>query len=333
MTPLFPGRICGILTEEVKSMKICVFDRGTVWGDDLPVTELPELGDVRFFESVKPEEVAGIIGGDEIVLCNKTPMTRAVLEACPHLKYVGVMATGVNNVDLEAAKERGIRVTNIPGYSTDAVAQLAMANVLQFATSLALYNESTERGDWQKAPAFTYFPYPLTELGGKTLGIFGMGAIGQRVAGLGAAFGMRVIYHSRTKKDLPYEFVSKEELFRQSDFLTLHCPLTPETAELVNEEALALMKKTAYLINTARGGVISESAVARALKEGRLAGFAADTLAKEPQSPDCPLAGAPNCRLTPHIAWAPRETRARLIRILLENLKSYLRGESQNAVV
>ena len=314
-------------------MKICVFDRATVWGDDLDMKGLLDFGNVRLFESVKPEEVATLIGDDEIVLCNKTPMTRAVMDACPNLRYIGVMATGVNNVDLAAAAEKGIRVTNIPGYSTDAVAQFAMANVLQFATSLASYNESTRRGDWQKAPAFTYFPYPLMELTGKTLGIFGMGAIGQRVAKLGDAFGMRVIYHSRTRKDLPFAFVSKEDLFRQSDFLTLHCPLTPETAELVDEEAISLMKPTAYLINTARGGVISESAVARALKEGRLAGFAADTLTKEPQSPDCPLADAPNCRLTPHIAWAPRETRARLIEILLGNLESFLRGDSQNAVV
>lgn len=314
-------------------MKICVFDRATVWGDDLDMKELLDFGNVRLFETVKPEKVAETIGGDEVVLCNKTPMTRQVIEACPNLKYIGVMATGVNNVDLAAAKEKGIRVTNIPGYSTDAVAQLAMANILQFATSLSAYNESTARGDWLKAPAFTYFPYPLMELTGKTLGIFGMGAIGQRVAKLGDAFGMRVIYHSRTKKDLPYAFVSKEDLFRESDFLTLHCPLTPETAELINEETLSLMKKTAYLINTARGGVISESAVAKALKEGRLAGYAADTLTKEPQSPDSPLIGAPNCRLTPHIAWAPKETRARLIGILLDNLRSFLRSESQNAVV
>ncbi|MBP5289480.1 MAG: D-2-hydroxyacid dehydrogenase [Clostridia bacterium] len=291
------------------------------------------LGEVRLFETVKPEEVASVIGGDEAVLCNKTPMTRAVMDACPNLKYIGVMATGVNNVDLDAAREKGIRVTNIPGYSTTAVAQLAMANILEFATSLSAYNESTARGDWQRASAFTYFPFPLMELDGKTLGIFGMGAIGQRVAKLGDAFGMRVIYHSRTKKDLPYAFVTKEELFRQSDFLTLHCPLTPETAALVDEAALSLMKPTAYLINTARGGVISESAVAKALKEGRLAGFAADTLAKEPQSPDCPLFGAPNCRVTPHIAWAPRETRARLAGILLANYRAFLKGETQNAVV
>lgn len=314
-------------------MKICVFDRVTACGDDLTLAGLEELGEARIYDFVKPEEVASIIGGDEAVLCNKTLMTRQVMEACPNLRYIGLMATGVNNVDLDAARERGIRVTNIPGYSTDAVAQLTMANILQFATSLSAYHESTARGDWMKAPAFTMFPYPLMELRGKTLGIFGMGAIGQRVARLGDAFGMRVIYHSRTKKDLPYTFVSKEELFRQSDFLTLHCPLTPETAELVDEKALSLMKKTAYLINTARGGVISEEAVAKALREGRIAGFAADTLAKEPQSPDCPLIGAPNCRLTPHIAWAPRETRARLIGILLDNLRSYLRGETQNAVV
>ncbi len=314
-------------------MKICVFDRGTVWGDDIPLRELPELGEVRLFESVKPDEVARLIGDDEAVLCNKTPMTRAVMDACPRLKYIGVMATGVNNVDLDAAREKGIRVTNIPGYSTDAVAQLTLAHILSFAQSLPAYYESTARGDWQKAPAFTYFPYPLMELTGKTLGVFGMGAIGMRVATLGSAFGMRVIYHSRTKKDLPWAFVSKEELFRDSDFLTLHCPLTPETREIINEEALSQMKKTAFLINTARGGVINEEAVAKALKEGRLAGFAADTLAAEPQRPDCPLIGAPNCRLTPHIAWAPRETRERLIGILLGNLKSFLRGETQNAVV
>ena len=149
-------------------MRICVFDRATVWGDDLPMDALLALGEVRLFETVKPEEVASVIGGDEAVLCNKTPMTRAVMDACPNLKYIGVMATGVNNVDLDAAREKGIRVTNIPGYSTTAVAQLAMANILEFATSLSAYNESTARGDWQRASAFTYFPFPLMELDGKT---------------------------------------------------------------------------------------------------------------------------------------------------------------------
>ena len=318
---------------EVIYVKICVFDRATVCGDDLTLEGLEALGEVRTFETVPPDRVAGTIGEDEIVLCNKTLITREVMAACPRLRYVGVMATGVNNVDLAAAKERGIRVTNIPGYSTAAVAQLVMANVLEFATRLSDYNASTARGDWTRAAAFTYFPYPLTELEGKTMGVFGMGAIGRRVAGLAAAFGMRVIYASRTKKDLPYVFVDQETLFRESDFVSLHCPLTAETEGLVNEKLLSLMKPTACLINTARGGVIVEEDVARALREGRLARFCADTLVREPQSPDCPLIGAPNCRLTPHVAWAPRETRQRLIGILIDNLRQYLAGEKQNAVV
>ncbi|MBQ3866382.1 MAG: D-2-hydroxyacid dehydrogenase [Clostridia bacterium] len=314
-------------------VKICVFDRATVCGDDLTLDGLEELGEMRVYETVPPAEVANVIGDAEAVLCNKTLITRAVLEACPRLRYVGLMATGVNNVDLAAARERGVRVTNIPGYSTAAVAQLVMANVLEFATRLSEYNASTARGDWTRATAFTYFPYPLTELEGKTMGIFGMGAIGSRVAGLAAAFGMRVIYTSRVKKDLPYAFVDRETLFRESDFLSLHCPLTAETEGLVNEKLLALMKPTACLINTARGGVIVEADVARALREGRIARFCADTLAREPQSPDCPLIGAPNCRLTPHIAWAPRETRRRLIGILIDNLRRFQAGEKQNAVV
>jgi glycerate dehydrogenase len=266
------------------------------------------------------------------VLLSKVRITDEILAKCPNLKYIGLTATGYNNVDTEACKRRGITVTNIPAYSSDAVCQMTLSYILQFSTSLVAYDASTRRGDWKRSELFCYAPYPQTELSGKTLGLFGLGETGSKVAKVADALGMRVKYHCRTPKDVPYEFVSLETLFSESDYLSLHAPLTPETERVVNAETLSRMKKSAFLINTARGGLVDEQALAEALKQGRLAGFAADVLTVEPQSEDCPLFGLENCILTPHVAWAPFETRQRLYGILKANLAAFLAGKPQNVV-
>lgn len=313
-------------------MDICVFEWETVCGSDLSPKGLERFGTLRLYGTPRPEEVVGLVGDAEVVLCSKVRFTKEVLEALPRLRYIGIMATGYNNVDISAARERGITVTNVPDYSAGAVCQMTLAYLLQFATGLISYDASVKRGDWVRSPLFCYYPYPMAELEGKTLGLFGMGSIGRRVAKAAEALGMRVIYHARTKKDLPYAFVSREALLEESDFLSLHCPLTEDTAECINEKSLGRMKKGAYLINTARGGLVNERELAEALKEGRIAGYAADVLTAEPQREDCPLIGAPNCILTPHVAWAPPETRARLWRVLEENLAAYLAGTPKNDV-
>ncbi len=313
-------------------MKITVFEWETVCGSDLDPGGLEKLGQVRFFGTPKPEEVVSLVGDSQAVLCSKVRFTAEVMDACPNLSYIGLMATGYNNIDIAAARERGILVTNIPDYSADAVCQMTMAYILQFATNLIRYDAATKRGDWTRSPFFCYYPYPMIELSGKTLGLLGLGSIGSRVAKAAEAFGMKVLYHTRRKRDVPYEYVSLEELFSRSDFLSLHCPLTEQTSGIINKEALSKMKKNAYLINTARGPLVKEEDLARALKEERIAGFAGDVLVNEPQREDCPLLGLENCILTPHIAWAPKETRERLWGILLSNLEAFLSGEPKNVV-
>lgn len=313
-------------------MKICAMEWESVCGSDLSFSEIEKMGKVSYHGKPAQNEIAALIGDAEILLCSKIHMTGEIMDACPNLKYIGLTATGYNNVDLDAASARGITVTNIPDYSSDAVAQMTFSYLLQFATNLRAYADSTERGDWTRAPLFCYYNEPLTELCGKTLGLFGLGSIGKKVARIGEAFGMKILYHARGKKDLPYEFVSREELFRRSDFLSLHAPATPETEKVVCLENLKKMKPSAYVINTARGALVCEADVRQAQENGLIAGFAADVLEYEPQREDCPLIGAKNCILTPHIAWAPKETRIRLIGILKDNLAAYLAGNPQNVV-
>ncbi len=313
-------------------MKITVFEWESVAGEDFSPSLFTPYGEVRFYGKVPQEKVAECIGDSRAVFLSKVVLTAEIFDACPNLAYVGVTATGYNNIDVVAAKERGVTVTNIPDYSSDAVAQMTLAYLLQAATSLIAYDASTKNGDWTRSRIFCYYPYPMQELAGKTLGLLGMGAIASRVAKIASALGMRVVYHARTKKDLPYEYVSKETLFRESDFLSLHAPLTEETAKIVNAETLGMMKKTAWLFNTARGGLVDENAVAEALKNNVIAGFAADVLETEPQREDCPLIDAKNCILTPHVAWAPLETRKRLVDILFDNFEAFLKGEKKNVV-
>lgn len=313
-------------------MKIAVFELESVVSDDLSRDSITKLGEVRYFPKLEKEKLIEAIADSEAVLCSKIRMTADVMDACPNLKYIGLMATGYNNIDCDAARERGIVVTNIPSYSTDAVAQHTLSFVLQFATALNRYAAFTENGGWLRSPLFCSLSYPTVELKGKTMGIFGLGAIGERVAELCEAFGMKIIFHSRAQKKTRWQQVSLETLFRESDFLSVHCALSPETEHAVNKETLSLMKPSAFLINTSRGGVIDEKALADALQNDRIAGFAGDVLKTEPQTPDCPLIGVKNCILTPHVAWAPKETRLRLLGILAENLIAFQNGRPQNAV-
>ncbi|MBP5311988.1 MAG: D-2-hydroxyacid dehydrogenase [Clostridia bacterium] len=314
-------------------MKITVLDRNTVTMGDLDFGPLEKLGEVSYFDALPAEEVIASCRGADAVIINKAKMTREVIEALPDLKYIGLFATGYNNVDCAAAREHGIDVVNAPGYSTDSVAQLVFSFILSFATSISEYNASVHRGEWVYSKTFAYFPYRLTELAGKTLGVVGFGAIGRKVAAIGNALGMRVIIHSRRiYDDCRWEQVEKERLFRESDFLSLNCPLNPGTANFVSKETLAMMKPNAYIVNTARGGVVDSEALAEALNSGRIAGAGIDVLETEPMKQDDPLRTAANCTMTPHIAWASKEARERLIVMVTESLKLWSEGRKRFVV-
>ena len=314
--------------------KAVILDAMTVTDGDVSLEPLTSLCDTEVFGYSKPEEVAERIGSAEIVLTNKCRISREVFEKCPNLKFVGVFATGYNNVDIEAAIERGAVVSNVPGYSTASVAQHTFALILHYYSSVSKYSEYTSSGEWCFSKLFTHFGPPLFELSGKTIGIIGYGAIGQSVAKIAKAFGMNVAVHTRTypKNDGGIEVLPLDELLRKSDIVTLHCPLTKETEKIINERTLSLMKPTAMLINTSRGGTVDEHALRKALDEGKIAAFGADVLTVEPMEKDCPLLGAKNCFITPHIAWAPLETRVRLIGLVKENLEGYLSGNIKNNV-
>lgn len=313
-------------------MKLTILDGHAVNPGDLSWGRFSELAEVTVYERTPSELVINRIGDSDAIFLNKINITEDILSACPNLKYIGVLATGYNVVDLEACRKRGITVTNIPAYSTDSVAQHVFAFILHFTNLVALHNDSVQAGDWKSCPDFCYWKAPLTELAGKTLGIFGYGNIGKKVSQIAKAFGMKVICTTRTPKpDMP-ESVTFEELLKRSDFISLHAPLTPQTTHIINKESLSMMKKSAYLINTARGGFIVEKDLAEALEKGLIAGYAADVLESEPMAADCPLFHAKNCIITPHIAWAPLETRARLQQIAYDNLKGWIEGKAINIV-
>ena len=295
---------------------------------------LCELGQVEVFARTADQQIAERAAGAQAVLTNKTPLSRAVIEALPELRYIGVLATGVNVVDLAAARDKGITVTNVPGYSGDSVAQHVFALLLHFASGIAAHDDAVHDGEWVRSDDFAFTVQPLVELSGKRLGIVGMGEIGQRVAAIGHAFGMHIVAQSRTPKDLPYpvEWVDLDTLFATSDAITLHCPLTDATRGLVNAARLAKMKPTAYLINTGRGPLIDEAALAAALNEERIAGAGLDVLSAEPPPADNPLLHAKRCVITPHIAWATRESRQRLMATATRNLAAFLGGQPQNVV-
>lgn len=315
-------------------MKIVITDWQTMsCKDEISYKCFENFGNVFAYPLTAPEETAMRIGDAEILLCNKTPITADVIKQCSNLRYIGVLATGYNNIDMAAAADAGITVCNAGTYSTDAVAQYVFAQILYHYNKIHLYDESVRNGDWIKAPAFSYFPFPAYELSGKTLAVIGYGSIGKKVAKIGDVFGMNVIISTRTKpENCPFKLVSIQEAFSKADVLTIHTPLTPKTKGLVSRENIALMKPSALLINSSRGPVVDEYALADALKKGMIAGAAVDVLEKEPMDSESPLKDIPNCTITPHIAWSPIETRQRLLDIAYCNLKAYLQGKPQNVV-
>ncbi|MBE6706327.1 MAG: D-2-hydroxyacid dehydrogenase [Ruminococcaceae bacterium] len=313
-------------------MKTVILDTCTVTKGDLDMSPLSAFGEVEYYDILTPEKIIEVLAFADAVVCNKSVIDRRIIDAT-NLKFIGVFATGYNNIDIEYAREKGIVVCNVPGYSTDSVTQVTWSFILELASSTSKYAKSVANGDWKKASYFTYFDFPITELAGKTLGIYGLGTIGLSVARVGLALGMKIIAYTRTPKTVEgIELVSEDELFKKSDFLTFHCPLNEKTAKIVNERTLSLMKPTAFLINTARGGVIDEQALADALKNGVIAGAALDVLTYEPMAEDCPLWGIDNCMITPHVAWASLESRTRLIGKVAGNLKAFYEGNPINVV-
>ena len=313
--------------------KLTILDGHAVNPGDLPWTFLDGIVDYKVYERTSPEEVIERIGNSDAVFLNKIQITKEIFDACPNLKYIGVLATGYNVIDLDAARAHGVTVTNIPAYSTESVAQHVFSFILYFTNQVAQHSASVMAGDWVKCRDFCFWNGSLSELNGKTLGIFGYGNIGKKVAEIAKAFGMNIICCTRTPKEGMPEAVSFEDLLKRSDFLTLHAPLTEQTKNIINKESLSLMKKSAYLINTARGGFVVEKDLADCLNNAGIAGYAADVLLNEPMNADCPLLKAKNCVITPHIAWAPCETRKRLQGIAEENLKAWLSGKPINTVV
>lgn len=314
-------------------MKIVVLDGRGLNPGDLSYACLEEFGSVTVYQHTNtPAEAIARIGSSEIVLVNKVPVTREILDACPSIRLICVLATGYNVVDCQACAQRGIPVTNVPAYGTAAVAQFTMALILELCHRVGLHNHSVHQGDWCRSETFCYWLTPQMELAGKTLGIIGYGRIGQAVGALARAFGMEVLaYHPR--RNLSGEpYVELDTLLERSDILSLHCPLFPETQHLINRETIAKMKDGAMLINTARGALVEESALAQALNAGKLRGAAVDVVSQEPMTPDNPLLSCKNCIITPHIAWAPVESRQRLLDCVVENIRSYLAGHPQNVV-
>ena len=314
-------------------MKIVILDGYASNPGDLSWEALNHFGSVTVYDRTSPEEVAERIGDAEIVLLNKTPVNEAVFDQCRNLKLISILATGYNIVDIAAAKSHGVTVCNVPGYSTGAVAQMTFALLLEITQQVGLHSQAVHEGQWEKCPDFCFWNSPLTELQGKTMGLVGYGAIGQAVGKIARAFGMKLLVTARHEK--PVEggaFVSLEDLLKRSDIVSLHCPQTGENLRMIRGETIGKMKDQAILINTARGGLIDEADVAAALAEGKLRAYGADVVSREPIRGDNPLLTAPNCFLTPHIAWAPRETRIRLHEITVENLRAFTAGKPQNVV-
>lgn len=308
--------------EVVKKMNIVIFDGYTINPGDLSWDKLDALCDkLTVFDSTSEDKALSRLTGNEILMTSKCPITRELMENSPQLKYIGCTATGYNNIDVEAAADLGIAVTNIPAYSTDAVAQHTIALMLELSNHVGLHNASVQDGQWSDNEYFCYWKKSVTLLTGKSLGIIGYGAIGKRVAQIARALGMEINIFSQDPAGA-----------MKSDFVSLHCPLTRENRHIVNTEFLVNMKPGAILINTARGGLVDERALADAIKAGFIAGAALDVLEQEPPAKDCPLIGLDNCIITPHIAWSPKEMRQAVIDILAENLESWLTGGMKNRV-
>lgn len=315
-------------------MKILIADCSTLaQNNDLPLTVFQEYGDVVYNPNISRDELLSTVSDYDMILCNKTVIDKVVIEKAKKLKYIGLFATGYNNIDIVAAKERGITVCNAGSYSTSAVAQQVFAYILNHYNAINRYNDFVQNGGWQCSPTFSVLCFPTDELKEKTIGIIGYGSIARRVADIALAFEMRVLVYTRTpKKDTRVKFVSLDELLKLSDIITPHCPLNDQSREMFNRDTFTKMKDGAYFINTARGGVVNEQDLVDALNSGKLSGAAIDVLSEEPMPQNCVLKGVPNLFITPHTAWAPLATRERLLGIVEENIKAYLNGTPKNVV-
>lgn len=316
-------------------MQIVVLDGHTLNPGDLSWAGLHELGQCQIHDRTSPDDIVQRAQEAEIVLTNKTQLSKETIAQLPKLRYIGVLATGYNVVDVEAASQQNICLTNIPAYGTVSVAQMVFAHLLNLTQHVAEHGQSVQAGDWSRSRDFCYWNFPLVELAGLTMGIIGLGRIGQTTARLALGFGMKVIYFDVEKSITPQldaQAVDLDTLFKESDVVSLHCPLTDSNYRLVNEQRLQLMKPTAFLINTSRGPLIDEKALADALNTGKIAGAGLDVLSREPPEADNPLTKAKNCYITPHIAWATRAARQRLMDIALTNIRAFINGKPQNVV-
>jgi len=315
-------------------MKIVVLDGHTLNPGDLSWAALEELGEVTVYDRTPPEETVVRAADARIVVTNKAALSRRTIEQLAQLGCIAVSATGYNMVDVEAARSRNIPVTNVPSYGTSSVAQMVLAHLLNFTQHVSDHSRSVQEGRWSKSKDFCYWDHPLVELAGLTLGIVGLGRIGRAVARIASALGMRVLAFDVRPVSPPEgaELSDLDTLFRQSDVISLHCPLGPETRNLINKNRLALMRPSALLINTSRGPLVDEQALAEALNSGRIAGAGLDVLAVEPPGADNPLLRAKNCFITPHIAWATKAARQRLLAAVVENVRAFLDGRPQNVV-
>jgi len=319
-------------------MKIIVLDGHTLNPGDLSWEGLEKFGDLAVFDRTgkNTADIIQAIGNAEIIFTNKTPLTKDILERTPSVRYIGVLATGYNVVDIEAAKKSGIVVTNIPTYGTTAVAQMTFALILELCHHVGYHSESVKKGDWSKCPDFCFWNYPLIELSGKTIGIIGFGRIGQATAKIALAFGMNVLFHDINKNfesdPEKCHYAELDELLANSDIISLHCPLLDSTVGIINKTNISRMKDGVMIINTSRGQLVSESELCDALNSGKIAGAALDVVSTEPIEMNNDLLKAKNCIITPHIAWAPKESRIRLMNTAVENLKSFLDGNPVNVV-
>ena len=330
-------------------MRILITDCASLTsGGDLSLEPLKKYGEITEYGNISRAELLKEVADKDIVLCNKTVIDSEVINAAPNLKYIGVFATGYNNIDITLAKQRGIAVCNAGSYSTNAVAQQVIAYILLHYTNIPRYNEFVKEGGWKRSPVFSPLVFPTDEVAGKTLGIIGYGNIGKAVEKAAAGLNMNVLVYTRTAEGLGMNvlvhtrtvrengvtrFTDFDTLLKNSDIITLHCPLNKQSENMMNEEAFSKCKRGAVFINTSRGGTVDETALLNALKSGRLSGAAIDVLKEEPMSEDCVLADAPNIIITPHTAWAPLSTRRRLLSITCENIDSFLNGKSKNRIV
>jgi glycerate dehydrogenase len=316
-------------------MKIVVLDAFAMNPGDLSWEQLKNIGDTEIYDRSLPEESIKRVADAEIILTNKALVNKDIMEAAPNLKYIGVMATGYNVVDITEAHKRNIVVTNVPAYSTASVAQLTFAFILELANHTALYAQSVKNGDWVRSKDFSYHLKPIMELQNKTLGIIGFGQIGQNVAKIALAFGMRIISshkHPERDKMEGVTFVDEKTCFKEADIVSLHCPLTQDNFEFVNKQLLATMKPKAFLVNTSRGGLVNENDLAEALNHETITGAALDVLSTEPPSANNPLLHAKNCLINPHVAWATFESRTRLMDVVVNNIEAFLKGKPVNVI-